>query len=349
MFVDEAEIEVVAGKGGDGCVSFRREKYIPKGGPDGGDGGYGGHVYLRSRENIHGLAGLTATRTYKAQNGEPGRGKQQYGAKGESITIDLPPGTLVYEVRDGQESLLLDMADHVAEPIRVVKGGRGGLGNIHFASSTNQAPRQSTPGTKGERKVLKLVVSHIADVGLVGMPNVGKSTFLRRVSHAKPKVANYPFTTLEPHLGMVEVGNTRYIIADIPGLIEGAAEGRGLGHKFLKHLKRTHALLHLIDATSADPIADYRAIRAELEQYEPEFLQKTEVIVLSRADALDETAQEALKTKVETELGPVILLSSQTGAGVDAVLRRLAEVVQSDRAAVNAAAETPLDNPDTEG
>lgn len=344
MFVDEAEIEVVAGKGGDGCVSFRREKYIPKGGPDGGDGGDGGHVYLRAKENIHGLAGLTATRTYRAESGEPGRGKQQYGAKGESITIDLPPGTLVYDVTEGGEGLLLDMAAHTAEPIRIARGGKGGLGNIHFATSTNQAPRQSTPGTKGERKVLKLVVSHIADVGLVGLPNVGKSTFLRRVSHAKPKVANYPFTTLEPHLGMVEQSGARFIIADIPGLIEGAAEGRGLGHKFLKHLKRTHALLHLIDATSADPIGDYRTIRAELEQYEPAFLQKQEVVALSRADALDQGARTALKEAVERELGQVTLLSSQTGEGIDEVLRKLASVVQSDRRSTSDEAAKTLDN-----
>ncbi|MBI4022777.1 GTPase ObgE [Candidatus Berkelbacteria bacterium] len=325
MFIDEAEIVVTAGKGGDGVVSFRREKFVPKGGPDGGDGGDGGHVFLRVKENIHGLAGLVATRTYRAEDGQPGRGKQQHGRNGRDVTIDLAPGTLVYRVADTERQLLLDMAAHRDAAIRIARGGRGGLGNVHFASATNQTPREATPGKPGEQLRLALVVQHIADIGIIGLPNVGKSTFLARVSDARPKVANYPFTTLEPNLGVVEHAGARFVMADIPGLIRGAAEGKGLGHQFLKHIVRTSALLHLIDAQSQDPLADYQTVRAELAAFDPELLNRPELVAISRVDTLDERAQRRLWQTVR-DLKP-IFLSAATGRGVSDLLTALASLV----------------------
>lgn len=368
MFVDEAVIEVQAGKGGDGSASFRREKFIPKGGPDGGDGGDGGHVLLRVKDNMHGLAGLAGTKIFEAESGDRGHGKNMYGRKGESITIEVPPGTLVFEKtqktedrskklggqpdssasarqpsRDGStpgssadasgaqnDKLLIDTATLESDQtFLLANGGKGGLGNVHFKSSTNQAPRQFTPGTPGEHKILRLEVRHIADVGLVGLPNVGKSTFLARVSQAKPKVADYPFTTLEPNLGVVEVGSARFVLADIPGLVEGAAQGKGLGIAFLKHLARTKVLLHLLDAQSLDPLADYQTIRAELGASGLDLIDRPEVIALSRIDTLDETAKSKLLKKLSKKLGSVLPLSSQTGQGVTKVLGSVAAIVQT--------------------
>ncbi|MBI4185734.1 GTPase ObgE [Candidatus Berkelbacteria bacterium] len=333
MFVDEAQIEVVAGRGGDGSASFRREKFIPKGGPDGGDGGDGGHVYLRVKETSHGLAGLVGQAVFRAEPGEPGRGKQQFGAKGKSLVIHVPPGTVVYQVQrtgdrrqeaESRETLIVDLATiDPGQSVQVARGGRGGLGNLHFASATNQTPRQCTPGTPGEQKRLRLEVRHIADVGLVGLPNVGKSTLLRRLSHAKPRVANYPFTTLEPHLGVVEFAGTRFVLADIPGLIAGAARGKGLGHQFLRHLRRTKVLLHLIDAQSPDPLADYQTIRAELVAYDATLVTRPEVIALSRIDTLDNHTQQTRLDELSTQLGPVYPLSAESGQGVETVVRAL--------------------------
>lgn len=355
MFVDQALIEVRAGKGGDGSASFRREKFIPKGGPDGGDGGDGGHIYLRVKDNMHGLAGLAGTKTFKAEDGDRGHGKNMYGRKGESITLEVPPGTIVYEIRGTshevrdqgrgdfpvtRNSKLVPRPSEVAEHILIdtatmqpdetfllAKGGKGGLGNVHFARADHQAPREFTPGTPGEYKQLRLEVRHIADVGLIGLPNVGKSTFLARVSEAKPKVANYPFTTLEPHLGVAEFGGTRFVIADLPGLIEGASSGKGLGIQFLRHIARTKVLLHLLDAQSADPLADYKAIRKELGAFDKKLLERPEVIALSRIDTLDEPSQKKLLAKLSKKLGPVFALSAQAGQGVNEILSALVKEV----------------------
>lgn len=328
MFLDEAIIEVCAGKGGDGSASFRREKYIPKGGPDGGDGGDGGDVYIRVKENIHGLTYAAGVKSFSAENGEPGRGKKLYGRGGEDLTIDVPPGTLVYEIFiDGSEQLLVDMAKQEQKPFRVARGGHGGLGNVHFATATHQTPHEFTPGKPGERKTLRLVVQHIADVGLVGLPNVGKSTLLARISAAKPKVANYPFTTLEPHLGVVEHKGVRFVMADIPGLIEGAASGKGLGHKFLRHLSRTKLLVHLLDAQSTDPAGDYQAIRSELKAFDPALLERPEIVAISRIDTVDHARTAEIKRALEG-LRP-LFFSSQSGEGLkvllDAVITQIAK------------------------
>ncbi len=322
MFIDEAEIEVKAGKGGDGSASFRREKFVPKGGPDGGDGGDGGHVYLRVKENIHGLANAVATRVFRAENGEPGRGKQQYGAKGESVTIDVPPGTIVYELADQGEQFVVDLGEYEGDTYLIARGGKGGLGNLHFKSSTNRAPRETTKGTPGEHKRLKLVVKHLADIGLVGLPNAGKSTFLSVISRAKPQIAEYPFTTLEPHLGIVEIGDERLVVADIPGLIEGAAAGKGLGHKFLKHLARTRVLIHLVDAGSDDVAGDYKTIRAELGAFDQALLDRPEIVVLSKSETV---SHDKLSAK-QAELGAVadesvLALSAATHKGIEPVLQ----------------------------
>ncbi|MBI4032848.1 GTPase ObgE [Candidatus Berkelbacteria bacterium] len=330
MFLDEASIEVRAGKGGDGSASFRREKYVPKGGPDGGDGGDGGDVYLQVKENIHGLTYAAGVKTFAAENGEPGHGKKLHGKNGQDVTIDVPPGTLVYETQlDGSERLIVDLAEYAATPYRVARGGHGGLGNVHFATASHQAPREFTPGKHGERKTLKLVVQHIADVGLVGLPNVGKSTLLARVSAAKPKVANYPFTTLEPHLGVVEHKGVRFVMADIPGLIAGAAAGKGLGHTFLRHLSRTKLLVHLIDAQSADPMADYQTIRNELETFDAELLARPEIVAISRIDTVDDDRRTELEHDL-SDLHPIVF-SSQAGSGLDALLDRIIAHLSADR------------------
>ena len=329
MFLDEASIIVQAGKGGDGSASFRREKFIPKGGPDGGDGGDGGHVYVQVKESIHGLARLAATHRFSAEHGQNGMGKKMYGKKGKDITIDVPPGTLIYDVRaDGNRDLLVDMAEWAEAPYRIARGGKGGLGNVHFASATNQTPREFTRGTPGQHRTLELVVQHIADVGFIGLPNVGKSTLLARISHAKPKVANYPFTTLEPHLGVVERGDMRWVVADIPGLIEGASTGKGLGDAFLKHIRRTRLLVHFIDGLSLKPFADYCAVRAELASFDRSLAERAEIVVVSRIDAVDDARRVALESELQS-LSP-IYLSAATGEGVERLMLAMqASVVES--------------------
>ncbi len=328
MFVDEAIIRVRAGKGGNGSVSFRREKFIPKGGPDGGDGGDGGHVYLTVKESMHGLARAQAHKEFSAESGEAGRGRREHGKSGGSIEIEVPPGTVVSEVTaGGGEKLLVDLGT-VQEPrFLAARGGRGGRGNVHFANSVDQTPRYATPGVPGEEKTLHLVVQHLADVGLVGMPNAGKSTLLGRLSAAKPKVADYPFTTLEPHLGMVDLGDDRVVMADIPGLIEGAAQGKGLGHRFLRHLLRTTVLVHLVDAQHDDPDASYRTIREELAAFDPQLAALPEIVVLSRADTIDDDRKRMLLQTLH-RLDP-IAVSSASGEGIDELLRRIGASMRS--------------------
>lgn len=284
-FIDEALIEVIAGKGGDGCLSFRREKFIPFGGPDGGDGGTGGSIYLLADENLNTLLDFRYTRCFKAKNGDPGRGKQCTGKDGEDLYLRTPVGTLAFD-EDTQEKLG-DLTSH-GQTLLVAKGGKHGLGNIRFKSSTNQAPRRTVPGGPGETRRLRLELQLLADAGLLGLPNAGKSTFIRAVSAAHPKVADYPFTTLYPSLGVVSIESYQhFVLADIPGLIEGAAEGAGLGVRFLKHLSRTRLLLHIVDAfpqDGTDPIEAIHSIEGELAKYSPDLANRERWLVLNKLD-----------------------------------------------------------------
>jgi GTP-binding protein len=294
-FIDEATIEVHAGKGGDGIAAFRREKYVPKGGPSGGDGGRGGSVYAVADRNVNTLVEYRFARIHRARNGTNGQGSDCYGAAGEDITLVLPVGTMVWDAESGE--LVADLARHGHE-VLMARGGKGGLGNLHFKSSTNRAPRQFTRGEPGESRRLRLELKVLADVGLLGLPNAGKSTFIRAVSAARPKVADYPFTTLHPNLGVVRVDvNRAFVIADIPGLIEGAAEGAGLGHQFLRHLARTRLLLHLVDIAplddGADAAADAHAIVEELRRYDDALYRKPRWLVLNKIDLLPEDERQA--------------------------------------------------------
>ncbi len=297
-FVDEARIAVIAGNGGDGVISFRREKFIPKGGPDGGDGGRGGSIIAVADRNINTLIDYRYARRHQARNGERGRGSDQYGAAAADITLRMPVGTEIYDADTGE--LIADLTLHGQEAL-LAAGGQGGAGNIHFKSSTNRAPRQATPGTPGAERNLRLELKVLADVGLLGMPNAGKSTLISAVSNARPKIADYPFTTLHPNLGVVRVAPEKsFVVADIPGLIEGAAEGAGLGHQFLRHLQRTRLLLHVIDLAPLDPDADAahdaRAILAELRKYDPELYEKPRWLVLNKIDMIPEEEREACVT-----------------------------------------------------
>jgi GTP-binding protein len=289
-FIDEARIEVVGGKGGNGAASFRREKYIPMGGPDGGDGGKGGSVYAVADENINTLVEYRFVKRYQAQHGERGQSSDCYGKGGDDIELRMPVGTQVLDA--DTEEVVADLTKH-GQRVMVARGGKGGLGNIHFKSSTNRAPRQCTPGEAGEQRTLRLELKVLADVGLLGMPNAGKSTLIRAVSAAKPKVADYPFTTLAPNLGVVRMSDAQsFVIADIPGLIEGAAEGAGLGHRFLKHLSRTGLLLHVVDVApydpDVDPVREARAIVEELRKFDDELGNKPRWLVLNKLDMLPE-------------------------------------------------------------
>lgn len=288
-FIDEARIEVAGGNGGAGAVSFRREKYVPRGGPDGGDGGRGGSVWAVADRNINTLVDYRYQRKFLARNGERGRGADQYGAAAADIRLRVPVGTQVFD--EGTGELIADLVEHDGTAL-LARGGEGGWGNLRFKSSTNRAPRQSTPGQEGEQRRLRLELKVLADVGLLGMPNAGKSTFIAAVSNARPKVADYPFTTLHPNLGVVRVGPERsFVVADIPGLIKGAAEGAGLGHQFLRHLQRTRLLLHLVDLApfdpGADPVRDARAIVRELRRYDASLAEKPRWLVLNKIDMVD--------------------------------------------------------------
>jgi GTP-binding protein len=303
--VDEAQIQVTAGNGGNGCIGFRREKFIPLGGPDGGDGGDGGSVWLQADENLNTLVDFRHQRTFRAQRGENGMGRQMYGKAGEDLTITVPVGTVVHSVET--DEVIGDLTRH-GERLLVAKGGKGGLGNMHFKSSITRAPRKATPGEEGEQRELKLELKLLADVGLLGFPNAGKSTFIRAVSAATPKVADYPFTTLYPNLGVVSVEPHRsFVIADVPGLIEGAADGAGLGTQFLRHLQRTRLLLHLVDISPMEggvegvsPIEQVRAIERELEKHDADLLQKPRWLVLNKADLMfEDEAAAAAKTIID--------------------------------------------------
>src|SRR5438034_937560 len=292
-FVDEARIEVHAGNGGDGIVSFRREKNVPRGGPDGGDGGSGGSVYAVAERNVNTLVEYRVARIHRARDGERGRGAQCNGKGADDVVLRVPTGTVITNAETGEA--VADLAAHEQVAL-LARGGKGGLGNVNFKSSTNRTPRKATPGVPGEHRTLKLELKVLADVGLLGLPNAGKSTFIRAVSAARPKVADYPFTTLQPHLGVVRAGIDRsFVIADIPGLIEGAAEGAGLGHQFLRHLQRTRLLLHLVDIApldeSADPAADARAIALELKKYDPALYRKPRWLLFNKIDAVDDADQ----------------------------------------------------------
>ncbi|MFN3545638.1 MAG: Obg family GTPase CgtA [Thiobacillus sp.] len=323
-FIDEAKIQVIAGKGGDGSASFRREKNIPKGGPDGGDGGRGGSVYAVADRNINTLVEFRYTRIFKAQNGENGRGAQCYGKGGEDLTIRVPVGTVFSDANTG--AVVADLTED-GQTVCLAHGGRGGLGNLHFKSSTNRAPRQHTLGEPGEEFELALELKVLADVGLLGMPNAGKSTFIRAVSAARPKVADYPFTTLAPNLGVVRVDSERsFVIADIPGLIEGAAEGAGLGHQFLRHLQRTRLLLHLVDISprweAGDPVREARAIVEELRKYDQALYEKPRWLVLNKLDMVDEAEREAVVKQFVQDYGwegPVFAISALDGTGCSAL------------------------------
>ncbi|TVP91074.1 MAG: GTPase ObgE [Thioalkalivibrio sp.] len=323
-FIDEATITVKAGDGGNGCVSFRREKFIPFGGPDGGDGGDGGSVWLVGDEGLNTLADFRFQRRFEAERGENGQGRNRTGRSGSDLDVPVPVGTQVFEADTGE---LIGDVIRAGQRLLVAQGGFHGLGNTRYKSSTNRAPRESKPGTPGDLRTLKLELKVLADVGLLGLPNAGKSTLLRQVSAAQPKVADYPFTTLHPQLGVVRVGpNQSFVMADIPGLIEGASEGAGLGIRFLKHLARTRLLLHLVDVAppdpDTDPLAAIDTVVAELEQYSAELARLPRWLVLNKVDLLDEEALAALRERAarqSPEGQPIFTISAASGAGVDAL------------------------------
>ena len=338
--VDEAEITVTAGNGGNGCVGFRREKFIPMGGPDGGDGGDGGSVWLVADENLNTLVDFRHQKAFRAQRGENGMGRQMYGKAGEDVVIAVPVGTVVHNV--DTDEVIGDMTVH-GERLLVARGGKGGLGNMHFKSSTNRSPRQSTPGTAGEERTLLLELKLLADVGLLGFPNAGKSTLIRAVSAATPKVADYPFTTLYPNLGVVSVEPGRsFVIADIPGLIEGAADGAGLGALFLRHIQRTRLLLHLVEIEpldGGDAVEQVRAIERELEKFDPALLDKPRWLLLNKADLIPADDARELGERIVSELGwtaPWFIVSGLAHEGTREVMLKvqgyLDELAREERA-----------------
>ena len=323
-FIDEAVIEVHAGKGGDGVASFRREKFVPRGGPDGGDGGRGGSIYAIADRNINTLIDYRYARIHRARNGDKGQGADCYGRSAEDIELRMPVGTVIMDYETGE--VIADLAAH-HERALIAKGGKGGLGNLHFKSSTNRAPRQFTRGEPGVSRKLKLELKVLADVGLLGMPNAGKSTFIRAVSAARPKVADYPFTTLQPNLGVVRADESRsFVIADIPGLIEGAAEGAGLGHQFLRHLQRTRLLLHIVDIApideGADTVRDAKSIVSELKKYDAELFRKPRWLVINKVDLLPAEAREKTVKAFVRKLawkGRTFVISALNGEGCPAL------------------------------
>jgi GTP-binding protein len=350
-FIDESKIEVFAGSGGNGAASFRREKYIDKGGPDGGDGGRGGSIYAQADRNINTLVDYRFARMHRAKNGGSGRGADCYGKGAEDVVLRMPVGTVITDINSGE--VIADLA-HDGEKVLLAQGGIGGLGNIHFKSSTNRAPRQCTPGTEGETRELQLELKVLADVGLLGMPNAGKSTFIRSVSAARPKVADYPFTTLHPNLGVVRVSPEKsFVIADIPGIIEGAAEGAGLGHQFLRHLARTRVLLHLVDIApmyeGIDPVHEARAILNELKKYDAALYDKPRWLLLNKVDLLENRDEKvAAFLKAFSDFDRYFVISAINGEGCKeltyAIMDHLLAMNELERqAAADSAHETDAD------
>ncbi len=328
MFVDEVEVRVAAGNGGRGCVAFRREKYVPRGGPSGGDGGNGGSVFLRASPHLNTLVSFRFHPDFKARRGQHGMGSNMHGANGPDLVLDVPIGTVACELSD--EDPPVEVADLTVsgQRVRVAAGGQGGRGNARFVSSTNRAPRRADPGVPGEIKRLRLQLKLLADVGLVGFPNAGKSTMISRISAARPKIAAYPFTTLTPHLGVVSLGDDRsFVVADVPGLIEGAHRGLGLGHQFLRHLERTRLLVHVVDVSGAsgrDPVQDMDIVRRELELYRPEFAGRPQIAAANKIDAVSDHADVDRLAAYLAACGiPMYRVSAVTGEGIDALLEAM--------------------------
>jgi len=336
-FLDEAKIYIQSGAGGNGCISFRREKFIEFGGPNGGDGGKGGDVIVEAVNGLNTLIDYRYQQHFKAERGGNGMGKDRHGANGKDALLKVPVGTQIYE-EDG-ETLLADLTA-VGQRATIAKGGNGGFGNAYFKSSTNRAPRHANPGQPGEELTIRLRLKLIADAGLVGLPNAGKSTFLAAVSAAKPKIADYPFTTLHPQLGVVRADQREFVLADLPGLIEGAHEGTGLGDRFLGHTERCRVLLHLVDGTSENITADYKTVRHELEAYGHGLADKPEIVAISKADAMTPEAvkSQVAKLKRAAKRAPLVL-SSQSGQGVQETLRALLQVIDEARAPAEAEKE----------
>ncbi|MGC9418391.1 MAG: GTPase ObgE [Rhodovulum sp.] len=336
-FLDLAKVHIRSGAGGNGCVSFRREKFIEYGGPDGGDGGRGGDVWAEAVDGLNTLIDFRYQQHFFAKNGKSGQGSQKTGASGEDIVLRVPVGTEILE--EDEETLIADMTE-LGQRVLLAKGGNGGFGNLHFKTSTNQAPRNANPGQEGVERIIWLRLKLIADAGLLGLPNAGKSTFLAATSNARPKIADYPFTTLHPNLGVVAVDGVEFVIADIPGLIAGAHEGKGIGDRFLGHVERCSVLLHLVDATSEDVVGDYATIIRELEAYGGHLADKPRVTVLNKVDALDDDERTAKKAVLERAVGrPVLLMSGVSREGVIEVLRVLRTEVDEDRLRRKAAGE----------
>jgi len=333
MFVDRVEIEIIAGKGGDGCMAFRREKHVPFGGPCGGDGGDGASVVIRAKSGVNSLVSFAHQRHWRADHGSPGLGSDCHGRSGKDLVLNVPPGTVLIDKETGLE--LRDLVND-GDEIVAARGGRGGWGNTHFKASTNQAPRETTSGGLGESRRLILELKSIADVGLIGMPNAGKSTMLSRLSRARPEIADYPFTTKFPNLGLVQSDMDRtFVLADIPGLIEGAAEGHGLGHDFLRHIMRAGILVHLVEPSpmdQTDPIGNYKTIRNELAHYSQELAQRPEIVVVTKAELPDAADVHAALSK---ELGrdDIHLVSAVTGSGLRQLVLRIADLLAEYRSA----------------
>ena len=328
-FLDTAKVYIRAGNGGNGCVSFRREKFIEYGGPNGGDGGRGGDVWVEAVENLNTLIDYRYQQHFYAKPGGVGMGKEMAGANGDDIVLKVPPGTEIYE--EDNETRIADLS-RIGDRVRLAKGGNGGFGNAHFKSATNQAPRNANPGQLREDKTIWLRLKLIADVGLIGLPNAGKSTFLARVSAAKPKIAGYPFTTLNPQLGVVRANGIDFVVADLPGLIEGAHEGAGLGTRFLGHAERTSVILHLVDGTEGAIVKAYRTIRGELESYGHGMGEKPELVVLNKIDAIPKAQIERKKAALEKASGAKVFpMSGVSGEGLKEVLTALARAVDKSR------------------
>lgn len=346
-FIDEAKIEVIAGDGGNGVASFCREKFRPFGGPDGGDGGKGGSIWAVADRNINTLVDYRFSKLHKARDGENGRGSDCYGKGADDIFLRMPVGTLIIDQNDGE--IVADLTEH-GQQVLLAKGGEGGWGNIHFKSSTNRAPRQKTDGKAGERRELRLELKVLADVGLLGMPNAGKSTFITAVSNARPKIADYPFTTLHPNLGVVRVSHEKsFVIADIPGLIEGAAEGAGLGHQFLRHLQRTRLLLHIVDVApfddAVDPVKEAKAIVKELKKYDESLFEKPRWLVLNKLDMVPEDDRKKRVKEFVKRFGwkgPVFEISALTRDGCDELITAIYNYLAEQRAQEHRAEETQM-------